>query len=136
MFIDREVPHGTYNYRLKQIDFDGSYEYSDVVEVDIGLQLKYALAQNYPNPFNPITKIGFRIANFPANSGTGGFVTLKVYNVLGREIATLVNEEKEPGIYEVEFDGNSVSGGLNSGIYFYKLEDGDFSVVRKMTLIK
>lgn len=85
----------------------------------------YSLYQNYPNPFNPSTKIKFKVKD-------SRFVTLKVFDVLGREVKTLVNEKLSPGTYESTFDGN----GLNSDIYFYKLEAGDFSEVKKMILIK
>ncbi len=85
----------------------------------------YSLSQNYPNPFNPATNIGFRIANF-------GFVSLKVYDVLGREVASLVNEEKPAGEYEVEFDAS----GLSSGIYFYKLQTENYSLTKKMIYLK
>jgi Secretion system C-terminal sorting domain len=96
---------------------------------------EFSLYQNYPNPFNPITKIKFVI---PKSS----FVSLKVYDVLGREVATLVNEEKQPGSYEVEFSakGGSASGGnahnLSSGIYFYKLQAGSYSSTKKMIYLK
>ena len=85
----------------------------------------FLLSQNYPNPFNPTTNIGFHIAEF-------GFVSLKVYDVLGREVATLVNEEKPAGNYEVKFDGT----GLSSGIYFYKLSTENYTSVKKMILMK
>ena len=85
----------------------------------------FRLEQNYPNPFNPTTNIGFRIANF-------GFVSLKVYDIIGNEIATLVNEEKRAGEYEIEFDAT----GLPSGIYFYKLKAGGYIETKKMVLIK
>ena len=89
----------------------------------------FFLFQNYPNPFNPSTKIKFVI---PKSS----FVNLKVYDVLGREVATLVNEEKHAGSYEVEF--NPVSGirNLASGIYFYKLQVGSYSSTKKMIYLK
>ena len=85
----------------------------------------FKLEQNYPNPFNPTTKIEYSI---PKNS----LVTLKVYDMLGREVATLVNEEKSIGNYNVEFNGN----GLSSGIYFYKFQAGDYTTVKKMILVK
>ena len=88
-------------------------------------KFNFSLAQNYPNPFNPITNIGFRIAE-------SGFVSLKVYDVLGREISTLINGEKTVGSYEVAFDGS----GLSSGIYFYKLQTGNYTSVKKMILMK
>ncbi len=85
-------------YRLKQIDFNGSFEYSDIVEVEIAPSV-FSLSQNYPNPFNPSTTISYQL---PVNS----FVTLKVYDVLGNEVAALVNEQKTAGTYEIEFDAN------------------------------
>ena len=96
---------------------------------------EFILEQNYPNPFNPSTKIKFRMADF-------GFVSLKVYNVLGIEVATLINEERTAGSYEIEFSakGGSASGGdaynLSSGIYFYKLNAVEYSETKKMILLK
>ncbi len=96
---------------------------------------KFSLSQNYPNPFNPSTKINYSV---PHNS----FVKIKLYDILGNEIATLVDEEKSAGVYEVEFSaiGGSVSGGdaysLSSGIYFYKLTSGNFAKTKKMILLK
>jgi len=91
---------------------------------------EFVLYQNYPNPFNPVTKIGFRISDF-------GFVSLKVYDLLGNEMVTLVNEEKQAGRYEVEFNVAQVSRPeIASGIYFYKLEAGSFTVTKKMLLLK
>ncbi len=86
---------------------------------------RFTLFQNYPNPFNPSTNIKYQISN-------NGFVTLKVYNILGEEIATLVNEKQKPGVYEVQFSNNL----LPSGIYFYKLESENKSETKKMLLIK
>ncbi len=111
-------------YRLKQIDFDGSYEYSDVVEVTLA-PIKFSLSQNYPNPFNPRTKISWQ-------SPVGSHQTLKVYDVLGREVATLVNEYRDAGSYEVEFDASQ----LASGVYYYQLKVGQFVETRKMILMK
>ncbi|MCX6165562.1 MAG: T9SS type A sorting domain-containing protein, partial [Ignavibacteriae bacterium] len=85
----------------------------------------FKLYQNYPNPFNPYSVIRFQIKDLK-------FVTLKVFDVLGKEVATLVNEKLNAGEYEVTFDGSDIP----SGIYFYKLVSGDFSVVKKMVLIK
>jgi hypothetical protein len=121
----------TLRYRLKQIDFDGSFEYSDVVAVEIISPVKFSLEQNYPNPFNPTTKIKYTVP-VTLSEVEGSLVTLKVYDVLGNEIATLVNEEKPAGSYEVEFDGNN----LPSGIYFYQLQAGQFTQTKKMLLIK
>jgi hypothetical protein len=86
---------------------------------------KYSLKQNYPNPFNPVTKINFALPK-------QGFVTLKVYDMIGREVRTLVNETKSAGNFTVDFNGSD----LSSGIYFYKLESEGFSDVKKMMLIK
>ena len=96
---------------------------------------KFMLSQNYPNPFNPVTTIQFDIPKV-------SFVTLKVYNVLGQEVATLVNEKREAGRYEVEFsaEGGSASGGdgskLTSGVYFYRLQSNDFVNTKKLLLVK
>ncbi|HEY7750825.1 MAG TPA: T9SS type A sorting domain-containing protein, partial [Ignavibacteriaceae bacterium] len=133
--VDSDLNPGFYSYRLKQIDFDGSFEYSDIVEAEIGAPEQFILYQNYPNPFNPKTNFGFRIADF-------GFVSLKIYDLLGSEVATLVNEEKQPGFYEIEFSakGGSASGGdaynLPSGTYFYKLTSGEFTSIKKFVLLK
>jgi hypothetical protein len=89
------------------------------------IPLKFKLYQNYPNPFNPSTKISFVI---PQRSN----VSLKVYNITGTEIATLVNEVKDPGAYSINFNAEK----LSSGVYFYKITAGKFSSVRKMILIK
>jgi len=92
----------------------------DLISVD-----ELIFHQNYPNPFNPVTSIEFQITNF-------GNVTLKVYDLLGSEVATIINEEKQPGVYKFKFDAS----GLPSGIYFYKLEVGNFIDVKKMLLLK
>jgi photosystem II stability/assembly factor-like uncharacterized protein len=124
-FIDENISRGNYFYRLKQYDYDGTFEYSNIVEVDVIKPNTFSLGQNYPNPFNPTTNIEFRISEF-------GFVSLKVYDVLGNEVATLVNEEKSAGTYDVEFDARD----LTSGMYFYQLQAGTFIKTRKMVLIK
>jgi len=110
---------------LKQIDFDGTFEYSDAVEVDIVVPDVYSLHQNYPNPFNPSTTIKYQIPEL-------SFVTLKVYDVLGNEVSILVSEEKVIGSYEVELDAT----GLPSGAYFYRLQAGSFVETKKMVLVK
>ena len=126
-YSDRNLADGKYSYRLKQIDLDGTFDYSKVVEVNINSNTvnQFELAQNYPNPFNPTTAIKF---NLPE----GGNVKLSVYNLLGQEVATLVNGFKEAGSHTVNFDASN----LNSGIYLYKIQANGFTQTRKMTLIK
>ncbi len=124
-FIDNEISSNKYYYRLKQTDFDGTFEYSNVVEIDINTINEFSLNQNYPNPFNPSTKISFTIAQ---NSN----VKLSVFNMLGEKLAELLNEVKSAGTYDINFDGN----GLSSGMYLYRLEADGFISTKKMTLIK
>jgi hypothetical protein len=123
-YIDRSVTAGKYFYRLKQIDYDGTFEYSNEIEVDTA-PLSFSLEQNYPNPFNPITTIKF---NLPEKE----FVSLKVYDIIGKETAVLLNEEKPAGLHSVQFDAS----GLSSGTYFYKLQAGSKIITRKMLLLK
>jgi hypothetical protein len=121
------------NYRLKQIDNDGQFTYSEVVEVTFNLQHStYELYQNYPNPFNPETKIKFSLPNGNSHS----FVTLKVYDILGNEVSTLLNDYKEPGLHEVNFNASSAAGGLSTGVYFYRLQSGSFIETKKLLLVK
>lgn len=124
-YLDEEVSSGVYYYRLKQVNYDGSFVYLNVVSVDLGIPEKFILEQNYPNPFNPKTVITFK-------TPTKGQITLIVYDVLGNEAATLINEQKQAGSYVVEFDASQ----LTSGIYFYNLTVGEFSSTRKMILLK
>jgi hypothetical protein len=124
-YVDNSVETGTYFYRLKQIDFNGRYEYSDAVEVEVKGPLAYGLEQNYPNPFNPSTNIKFSILE-------SGLVRLSVYNLIGEEVTVLVNEQVEAGFYEVNFDASA----LPSGAYFYKLQAGNTVQVKKMLLMK
>ena len=132
-FTDNNVKPCKYQYKLKQIDYDGSFEYSQIVEVEVPFVNEFSLSQNYPNPFNPVTKIKYNIPSVTLRQAQSDIkVTLKVYDILGREVATLVNEEKPAGEYEVEFNGI----GLPSGIYFYQLKAGEYSETRKMILIK
>jgi hypothetical protein len=129
-FTDENVTTGTYKYRLKQIDFDGTFEYSNEIEVEVDFTPKeFVLYQNYPNPFNPNTVISYQL---PVISN----VTLKVYDILGNEVATLVNEEKQAGVYEVEFNTESGIRNPVSGVYFYQLKAGSFSSIKKMILLK
>ncbi|MBK9097619.1 MAG: T9SS type A sorting domain-containing protein [bacterium] len=133
-FTDENVSTGTYKYRLKQIDFDGSFEFSNEIEIEVDFTPKeFVLYQNYPNPFNPSTTIKFTVTSVIASGAKQSqFVTLKVYDIIGSEVATLVNEEKQPGVYEVEFDASS----LASGMYLYKLQAGTYVQIKKMVLMK
>jgi len=124
-FTDGNPVNGSrFNYRLKQIDTDGKYEFSDMIEVEI-VPGDFILFQNYPNPFNPSTKITYQL---PRESK----VILKIYDIMGAEVTSLVNENKESGVYEVEFNGNS----LANGTYIYRIVAGDFIETKKMVLIK
>jgi hypothetical protein len=135
-FQDKPEP-GKYKYRLKQIDYDGSYEYSQEIEAEVKPPLVFSLEQNYPNPFNPNTTIRYTIPSVIANEvKQSQLVTLKVYDILGNEIAALVNEEQPAGKYEVEFDASSGFRNLTSGIYFYQLKAGTFVQTKKMILMK
>ncbi|MDQ3022205.1 MAG: FG-GAP-like repeat-containing protein [Bacteroidota bacterium] len=125
-FEDKNLASGKYKFRLKQIDFNGNFEYHDLSsEVVIGIPSTSELLQNYPNPFNPVTNISYRLSE-------NGFVTLKVFDNSGREVKTLINENKEAGYYKTVFDGS----GLASGIYFYKLTAGDFVQTKKLSMVK
>ena len=124
-FLDERVAPGNYSYRLKQIDFSGEFEYSDKIEVEVKSPDKFSLEQNYPNPFNPSTIIQYAVSSKQ-------LVQIKVFDVLGNEIMTLVDEEKSEGTYEVEFSAE----GLSSGIYIYKMQSGSFVDIKKMSLVR
>jgi|WetSurMetagenome_2_1015567.scaffolds.fasta_scaffold285259_1 hypothetical protein len=128
-YNDSKLKYGSYSYRLKQLDYDGSVFYSDVINIDVNVPGEFVLEQNYPNPFNPTTNIGFRISN-------EGFVSLIIYDVIGNEVAILVNEEKQPGTYEVEFSPEASIRNPASGIYLYQLRAGSFVETKKMLLLK
>jgi hypothetical protein len=158
-FVDANPPSGKLQYRLKQIDTDGSFQYSQVVEVETELPKQFSLEQNYPKPFNPSTTIKYSIpmSSFdyaqydkssvmvsssnhnnadviPNLSRDEVHVTLKIYDILGQEIATLVNEYQKPGTYNYQFSIGSYE--LSSGIYFYQLQVGDFIQTKKMRIMK
>jgi len=129
-YTDRTVATGKYNYRLKQTDFNGNFEYHNLGnEVIIGIPTKYDLSQNYPNPFNPSTKINY---DLPSD----GMVSMKLFDMTGKEVALLVNEVKTAGYYTVDFNASN----LSSGVYIYRITvDSDrnkFSAVKKMMLVK
>ena len=130
-YVDVNLLGSQYMYRLKQIDFNGQYEYSDVVEVEI-MPEEYALYQNYPNPFNPETIIRFNIP-----SASPEFVSLIVYDLLGNEIKRLVYDERTQGSYQVIWDGRNESGvRAGSGVYLYGLVTKSFRQYNKMVLLK
>ncbi len=124
-FTDTETLSGVIQYRLKQIDVDGSFEFSEVVEVEIDVPEKFELAQNYPNPFNPETTISFGIPE-------KGIVNLSVYDILGRKVCELVNKELPAGSYDYKFN----AAGLATEVYFYRITVNDFTAVKKLILMK
>jgi V8-like Glu-specific endopeptidase len=124
-FVDNKLNPGNYFYRLKQIDFDGTFSYSNTVEVEIVTPSTFVLEQNYPNPFNPSTSIRFSI---PVETD----VRLNVFNTLGQEVAEIINSRLKDGYHEIDFDATN----LTSGIYFYRLEADKFVDVKKMLIIK
>jgi hypothetical protein len=136
-YVDGSVPDGSYTYSLKQIDLDGTVHLLTLVALaQVGLTTKvsatndnvlasFALKQNYPNPFNPSTTIMFEV---PKSS----VVRLSVYDLLGREVSALLNERRDAGVHEVEFEGSN----LASGVYFYRLQTGDFVQTKKLMILK
>jgi hypothetical protein len=129
-YIDNLTILGVPPFSIPGLETKLTDEINSFVEDEETIPNAFSLEQNYPNPFNPSTNIGFRISD-------GGFVSLKVYDVLGNEVATIVNEELPAGTYEVEF--NSHSGevrNLTSGVYFYQLQAGDFIQTKKMVLMR
>jgi hypothetical protein len=145
-FVDNESLISKTVYRLKQIDLDGTFSYSNEVEIDVNSPTQFSLYQNYPNPFNPSTKIRFTIPTSPLNpspyQGEGNrerSVTLKVFDILGKEVATLVNEEKPAGTYEVDFNASNLPAGrqgLSSGVYIYTLKANGMTYSKSMILMK
>jgi hypothetical protein len=124
-FTDTPEEGTSFQYRLKQIDTDGQFQYSDIVTVEIATPVQFELKQNFPNPFNPATTITY---NLPRD----GFVTVKVYDIVGSEIVTLVNEEKKAGSYLITFEGNN----LSSGVYICTMSGNSFVKSIKMLMIK
>ena len=128
-FVDKNPVGGTkFAYRLKQIDIDGTFEYSDLVEVEV-LPTDYELYQNYPNPFNPSTKIKFSL---PEDAK----VAVDIYNMLGQRVMTLFNKDMKAGYHQVLFDTQSAGNQLASGVYIYTISTKNFSSVKKMVLLK
>jgi hypothetical protein len=128
-FVDKNPLVGKNIYRLKQIDFDGTYKLFNTVETDFSGVKDYALEQNYPNPFNPSTQIKYALPQ-------SGYVTLKVYNLLGAEVTTLVNEFKEAGRYSIELNASNERLNLSSGVYVYSIRVNGFVQTRKMMVLK
>ena len=125
-FIDKGLAEGTYSYRIKQVDFDGSYKYYDLnQDVEIAAPISYALSQNYPNPFNPTTKIKYSVP-------FDGFVSVAVFNILGKKVANILGSVQKAGNYELTFDATN----LASGMYIYRMKAGDFVSIKKMMILK
>jgi hypothetical protein len=124
-YTDNKVETGTYTYRLKQVDFDGTFTYSNEVEVDVTAPLSFNLDQNYPNPFNPTTNISYSIPE-------AGNIILAVYNTVGEKVAVLVNGYSEAGHFDVSFNASN----LPSGVYLYKLQSANSVQTKKMMLLK
>ena len=124
-YVDKLINGGKYYYRLKQIDFDGTFEYSSEINVEVSVPYKFTLEQNYPNPFNPATTIKYSIPEL-------SYVTLKVYDILGREVAALVNSQKSAGSYKINFNAEKFA----SGVYFCKIQYGQKTLTRKMLLMR
>lgn len=140
-YIDSDLPKADkVSYRLRQIDNDGTDAYSKTVEVELGgvtsvedeVQFTFALEQNYPNPFNPVTTINFTLPSVGTTHELSQQAKLTVYNLLGQEVRTLVNEAKLAGSYQIQFDASD----LPSGIYFYSLTYGNHIQTRKLALLK
>jgi hypothetical protein len=134
-FTDKELNSGKYIYRLKMINSDGTFSYSDIVEAEVELPKEYAISQNYPNPFNPTTKIDYQL---PFDSK----VTIKLYGITGEKVATLTNNELAAGFYTAELNANMFN--LASGVYICrmvaqdlsKLNEKAFMQIRKLMLLK
>jgi hypothetical protein len=125
-YEDKNLKTGSYNYRIKQIDFNGNYEYFELQDViKINPPAAFSMSQNYPNPFNPLTSINYEIP-------LSGIVKIVLYNLLGQEMASLVNEYKEAGYYTALFNGSNYA----SGVYIYRISANNFTNTKKMLLIK
>jgi hypothetical protein len=134
-FTDKNLKPGGYQYRLKMIDNDGSFQYSKIIEINAKITFGFELCQNYPNPFNPSTRINYKI---PFNAS----VLIEVFNVLGAKVAQLVNEFEGAGYYNVEFNPSRSNIAISTGVYYYKITAVDintginFSLLKKMVLLK
>jgi hypothetical protein len=131
-FTDKNLNSGKFSYRLKMIDNDGTFKYSDAIETEIALPKDYAISQNYPNPFNPTTRIDYQL---PFDSK----VTLELYGITGEKIATLINSELSAGYYTADVNANALN--LASGVYIYRMtaqnpNAQNFVQVKKLMLTK
>jgi hypothetical protein len=130
IYPDNSLQSGKYSYRIKQIDLDGNYNYSDIIEVVIETPVEFYLAQNYPNPFNPSTTISF---NLPVDAN----VIIKIYNSLGEELITLTNSKFTAGFHQIIFEGENLATGVY--MYLFEAKGNDNSVyhsVKKMLMLK
>jgi hypothetical protein len=126
VYNDINLSPGIYYYRIRQNDFDGSYKYYSLnSEVEITAPVVYSIQQNYPNPFNPVTRINYSIPS-------AGKVNITVFDLIGNEVAVIVNQELEAGNHSADFNAAS----LTSGVYFYKITSGSFTKTMKMLLLK
>jgi hypothetical protein len=124
--FSERVSSGVYNYRLKQVDYNGNFQYYNLSnEVNVGIPSAFSLSQNYPNPFNPTTKIDYELPN-DAN------VSITLYDISGKEVLSLINESKTAGYHTVQINASS----LSSGTYFYNITAGNFVQTKKMTILK
>ncbi|MBN1542925.1 T9SS type A sorting domain-containing protein [candidate division KSB1 bacterium] len=131
-FTDQTLAVGLYRYRLKQIDTDGTFELSHSVQASIQAPSLFALEQNFPNPFNPATEIAFQIPD-----DHQGQVVLRIHNLIGQVIRTLVDSELTPGYYRFKWDGTSDNGEMTgSGAYFYRLQAGEYTATRKLVKLQ
>ena len=124
-FEDYPLYDGTYHYRLRQVDYDGSFEYSNIVEINLFTVKEFELSQNYPNPFNPSTTISFQLPE-------ASFISLKVFDALGSEVETIAEGKYPAGVHEVNFDAKK----LSSGLYMYRIISGTNELTRKMMVVK
>jgi hypothetical protein len=125
-YEDKNLPFGRYSYRIKQINHDGTFKYTSETDVIINdIPASFSLGQNYPNPFNPSTMISYDVPR-------AALVHLAVYDLLGRKVAELVNEQKSPGHFQVEWNATAMS----SGNYYVRMESQGFVATRKLALLK
>ncbi|TDI87314.1 MAG: T9SS type A sorting domain-containing protein [Caldithrix sp.] len=136
-YTDENLALGSYNYRLKQIDTNGSFEFSAIITVEVGVPEAFALNQNFPNPFNPSTTINYQISTAALKDALATETTLTIFNILGARVLTLVNEEQGTGFYSVVWNGKDSDGlQVPSGVYIYQLTAGSFKETKKMLLIQ